>query len=51
MLQLVGGGVDLGNDHIIVLLEVLTQLVVDRNQLLAMAAPDEYVDILTMSLI
>jgi hypothetical protein len=39
VLQLVGGGVDLGDHHIIVLFEVLTELVVDRHQLFAMSTP------------
>lgn len=30
MLELVGGGVDLGDDDVLVLLEVRAQLVVDR---------------------
>lgn len=39
MFQLVGGGVHLGDDDVIVLLEVLSQLVVDRSQLFAVTAP------------
>lgn len=39
MLELVGGGVDLGDDDVLVLLEVLSQLVVDGRQLLAVTAP------------
>lgn len=37
--QLVGGGVNFGDDDVAVLLEVLTEFVVDRHQLLAVAAP------------
>lgn len=41
MFQLVGSGVHLGDDDVIVLLEVLSQLVVDRSQLFAVTAPVE----------
>lgn len=41
MLQLVGCRVDLGDHDVGVSFEVLAELVVDRNQLLAVAAPEE----------
>lgn len=39
VLELVGGRVNLGDDHILVFLEVLAERIVDRDQLLAVAAP------------
>jgi hypothetical protein len=37
--ELIGSGVQLGNDDRLVILEVLTQLVPDRGKLLAVSAP------------
>lgn len=41
VLQLVDGGVDLGDNDVVVLLKVLGQLVVDGHQLFAVSAPGE----------
>ena len=39
VVQLVGSGVHLGHNNILVVLELLTQLVPDRHQLFAVSAP------------
>ena len=43
VLQLVGGGVHLGDHDVIVVLELLTQLVVDGDELLAVAYKGKFV--------